>query len=207
MPSTDLGPSAHHLVACGQPGPWRWLRLNMHPDGGIARLRVYGDPVPSWDESERDAVVELSALRNGGRARAWNDAHYGDVWALLAEGRGRNMGDGWETARRRGPGHDWAVIALGRPGILTRIDVDTTHFKGNYPDSCSIDGAYLPNDRDLGSAEWRGLVGKTALQADHCHSFTPSDSERPLSHVRLNIFPDGGVARLRVFGRPEMRSE
>ena len=207
VPSTDLGPSAHHLVACGQPGPWRWLRLNVYPDGGIARLRVYGDPVPSWDESDRDAVVELSALKNGGRARAWNDAHYGNVWALLAEGRGANMGDGWETRRRREPGNDWLIVKLGAVGTVERIEVDTAHFKGNFPDRCSVQAARVAWGTGRSTVSqamfWPELMGEQKLTGDAIHLFEGAAIRAlgPVSHVKLNIFPDGGVSRLRIFGR------
>ena len=204
VPSTDLGPSAHHFAEASAPGPWRWLRVNMYPDGGIARLRVYGDPVPDWGD---EAVVELSALKNGGRALAWNDAHYGDVWAVLAEGRGVNMGDGWETRRRREPGHDWLIVRLGAPGVVERIEVDTAHFKGNFPDRCSLQAALVDwgSDSSLPTQAmfWPTLMEERKLSADSIHSFEGSDIAAlgPVSHVKLNIHPDGGVSRLRIWGR------
>jgi allantoicase len=204
VPSTDLGPSAHHFAQATAQGPWRWLRLNMYPDGGIARLRVYGDPVPTWGNEE---IVELSALKNGGRALAWNNAHYGDVWAVLAEGRGVNMGDGWETRRRREPGHDWLIVKLGAPGTVERVEVDTAHFKGNFPDSCSLQAALVDWGTD-GSAPvqamfWPELMGMRKLSADTIHTFEGDDIAAlgPVSHVKLNIHPDGGVSRLRIWGR------
>ncbi|NND49549.1 MAG: allantoicase, partial [Rhizobiales bacterium] len=125
MPVKSLGPDAHHFVAIDHAAPVNWLRLNIYPDGGIARLRIYGEPVPQWRASGPDAVHELSALANGGRIVACNDAHYGDPWAILAPGRGANMGDGWETRRRREPGHDWMIVELGHAGLIERIEVDT----------------------------------------------------------------------------------
>ena len=115
----------------------------------------------------------------------------------------KNMGDGWETRRRRGPGHDWAIVKLGTPGRIERIEIDTNHFKGNYPDSASIEGCFAPGGRidDLASAAWRTLLPQTKLKAHHRHLF--SRELRPIgavSHVRLNIYPDGGVSRLRVYG-------
>jgi allantoicase len=203
----NLVADAPHIFEIDSAEAWTHIRLNIFPDGGVARLRVFGDVVPDWDGVDVNSALELSSLSLGGRAVDCSGERFGPIQNLIHPSDPLNMGDGWETARRRGPGHDWAVIALGRPGILARIDVDTTHFKGNFPARCSIDGGYLHNDRDLGSAEWQSLVDETVLQADHCHSFTLSDTQHPVSHVRLNIFPDGGVARLRVFGRPETRSE
>ena len=206
LPPTALGPSAHHFVELAQPGPWHWLRLNIYPDGGIARLRVYGTPVPDWDRLG-DGPVELSALRNGGRVVAWNDAHYGDVWAVLTEGRGRDMGDGWETRRRRKPGHDWLLVALGAPGIVECVEVDTAHFKGNYPDRCSLQAARVTWGTDTSLVTqamfWPELMGERKLGPDAIHRFEGQDLAPlgPITHVKLNIHPDGGVSRFRVFGR------
>ena len=207
VPATTLGPSRHHFVEAAEAGVWTWVRLNIFPDGGVARLRLYGAPAPSWEGADDEAVVELSALRNGGRAVAWNDAHYGDVWAILSEGRGRNMGDGWETRRRREPGHDWLIVQLGAPGEVERIEIDTAHFKGNYPDRASIQAADVGWGTDASvvtqSMFWPELMAAQPLGPDRIHVF---DGEAlaalgPVSHVKLNIHPDGGVSRLRVFGR------
>lgn len=181
------------------------VRLNIFPDGGVARLRLFGEAVPDWDK--QPDVTELSALKNGGRILAYNDAHYGNLWALLSEGRGQTMGDGWETRRRREPGNDWIIIALGARGVVEGIEIDTAHFKGNFPHSASVDFADIPAGGDAAVAEgdvaWRALLPKTVLRADHVHEFDKSTvvSAQPASHVRLNIFPDGGVSRFRIFGR------
>lgn len=204
--ATSLGPSAQHFHEVALAGPWRWLRLNIYPDGGIARLRVYGQPAPDW-AAMADGEIELSALRNGGRVIAYNNAHYGTVWALLAEGRGRDMGDGWETRRRREPGHDWLILALGATGTIERVEVDTAHYKGNYPDRCSLQAALVTwgTDRSLVTQAmfWPELMGEQPLGADAVHTFTGAALRAlgPVSHVKLNIHPDGGVSRLRVFGR------
>ena len=124
---------------------------------------------------------------------------------LIMPGRSENMGDGWETKRRRGPGYDWIILKLGLPGTIRKVEVDTNHFKGNYPDMCSIDGCAAPGastDELTGKdARWTEILPKTKLQADTRHFF-----ERELSsidnctHIRLNIYPDGGVSRLRAWG-------
>jgi allantoicase len=207
VPPTPLGPSAHHYLAVTDARPWRWLRLNIFPDGGVARLRVYGEPVPSWTGGAETGVHELSALKNGGRIVAFNNAHYGATWTLLTEGRGQNMGDGWETRRRREPGNDWIIVALGAPGIVERVEVDTRHFKGNFPDRCSLQAADARTTAEAGLVTqamfWPALMGEKPLSADAIHDFDRGDLEDlgPVSHVKLNIFPDGGVSRLRIFGR------
>ncbi len=204
LPPRDLGSSAHHFAEVTAPGPWRWLRVDLYPDGGLARLRVYGDPVPDWGAAD---VVELSALKNGGRVLAYNDAHYGNVWALLVEGRGVNMGDGWETRRRREPGHDWLILQLGAPGLIERVEVDTAHFKGNFPDACSLQAAKVEWGSEgsvpIQAMFWPELMGQQKLSADAIHSFEGAElrSLGPVSHVKLNIHPDGGVSRLRLWGR------
>lgn len=207
VPPTPLGASAHHYIAVNDTRPWRWLRLNIFPDGGVARLRVYGDPVPSWEGGAEKGVHELSALKNGGRIVAYNNAHYGTTWTLLTEGRGLNMGDGWETRRRREPGNDWIIVALGARGIVEAVEIDTCHFKGNYPDRCSLQAADASLTADAGLVTqamfWPTLMGERKLAADTIHDFDKADLEDlgPVTHVKLNIFPDGGVSRLRIFGR------
>ena len=160
-----------------------------------------------WSALAPDAVVELSAITNGGRIVGYNDAHYGNTWSILLAGRGVNMGDGWETRRRREPGNDWIIVKLGTPGIVERVEVDTVHFKGNYPDRCSLQAAFVEAGNDetvVSEAEgWDELMPPQKLEADRQHFFE-GDAIRArgaVSHVRLNIFPDGGVSRLRIFGR------
>ena len=208
QPAMTLAGDSHHFVAIERAGPFNWLRVNMFPDGGIARLRVYGEPYCDWSARDRNAVHELTALENGGRIVAYNNAHYGSPWALLAPGRGVNMGDGWETRRRREPGNDWIIVQLGHPGNIERIEVDTAHFKGNFPESCSIQAAMVEDGTDQSvitqSMFWGELLGRGKLGADAIHEFDGNAVAAlgPISHLRLNIFPDGGVSRLRLFGRP-----
>ena len=211
VPRCALGSSCNNFAASVSAAPVNWLRLNIFPDGGVARLRVYGEPVVDWDAVAGDSVVELSSLKNGGRIVGYNDAHYGDVAALLSAGRGRTMGDGWETRRRREPGHDWIVIALGHRGIIERIEVDTAHFKGNFPDRCSVQGAVAAGNSDEAlldvASGWTFLLEQYKLEADSIHVFEALDlaSSGPVDTVRLNIYPDGGVSRFRVFGRLDRR--
>ena len=207
LPATALGPSAHHLVECANDSAWTHLRVNMYPDGGIARLRVYGRPVGALEHGGPDALVDLIAMENGGRAVSWNDASFGSsVSALLLPGRGTNMGDGWETRRRREPGNDWCVIELGAPGTVERIEVDTAFFKGNYPDRCSVQAARVEGgtDRSITTQAmfWQTLLPEQKLEMDAVHAFSDEvQALGPITHVRFNIFPDGGVSRLRLWGR------
>jgi allantoicase len=207
LPTVPLGPSAHHFHEIGSSEAWTHVRLNIYPDGGVARLRVYGRPVPVWEGDRKGDVHELSLANNGGRIVAYNDAHYGAVWTLITRGRGINMGDGWETRRRREPGHDWIIVALGAPGHVESVEVDTCHYKGNFPDRCSLQAAMAetatPGSIVTEAMFWPELMGEQKLKADSIHTFSGKKLNRlgPVSHVKLNIYPDGGVSRLRIFGR------
>lgn len=197
---------AHNLFAVKTEGPWRWLRLHIHPDGGVARLRVYGAIAVDWSTVPADTEIDLAAQVNGGTAIAWNDAHYGAPANMLAPGTAPVMADGWETARRRRPGNDWCVLKLGAPGTIERIHIDTRHFKGNYPDRFTLRAKRLESEpvADFvgeASADWPLLVTETKLAAHHQLEIATVEALGPVSHVRLDIFPDGGVSRLRLFGR------
>ena len=130
--------------------------------------------------------------------------HFGARDNMIMPGRAANMGDGWETRRRRGPGHDWAIVRLGAPGLLTGVEIDTNHFKGNYPDSASLEGCFAAADTASGAGA--GSTGSRSCRRRSCGRITGTCSSReltasgPVSHVRLNIFPDGGISRLRVHG-------
>jgi allantoicase len=149
-------------------------------------------------------AVDLAAVMNGGMALACSDAFFGPMNNLLLPGRAENMGGGWETRRKRGPGHDWILVRLGARGTVTAVEVDTNHFKGNYPDRCSIDGVDFASGRItelVASAAWSPLLPVTKLSADTRHFFVSEIApQAPVSHVRLNIYPDGGVSRLRIWG-------
>jgi allantoicase len=207
VPTTSLGPSRRHLIGVSDRGIYNHLRLNIYPDGGVARLRVYGEPVADWEGKDKTARYELSALKNGGRIIGYNDAHYGSVWTMLLDGRGINMGDGWETRRRREPGNDWIIVRLGAAGTVDRIEVDTAHYKGNYPDRCSVSAALVRSFSETSITSeamfWPELMSEQKLEADKIHVFEGNKIAKlgPVNHVRLNIFPDGGISRLRIFGR------
>ncbi|CDF84767.1 allantoicase [Pseudomonas sp. QL9] len=206
LPSVELQGNSHHYHEINDDRPYTHLRLNIYPDGGVARLRVHGIPFRDWAKQDPNEQVDLAAALNGGRALACSDEHFGRMSNILNPGRGVNMGDGWETGRRRTPGNDWVIVALGHAGIVEQIVVDTLHFKGNYPESCSIQGAFVKGGTDsqiaTQSLYWRELLPSQKLQMHSEHTFIEQIKELgPITHVRLNIFPDGGVSRLRLFGK------
>ncbi len=182
------------------------LRFNIFPDGGVARLRVYGEVVPDWEALARRDEIDLVAVQNGGLVLAASDMFFGSRHHLIMPGRAANMGDGWETRRRRGPGFDWAILKLGAAGTIQRLEVDTAHFKGNYPESCSAEACCAPGaGKDVNAlvaARWMEVLPRTKLEADTQHIFHRElRAIGDVTHVRFNIYPDGGVSRLRIFGR------
>jgi allantoicase len=186
--------------------PWTHLRLSIYPDGGVARLRVYGEVAVDWARvAPKGRVVDLASITNGGLFLWATDEHYGTRGALLMPGRAKNMGDGWETKRSRTPGHtDHAIIRLGAPAHISKIEIDTNHYKGNYPDRASIWGCYLPDAtvEQLRNTTWIEALAETRLSAHKRHFFSRKQLEAsgPFTHVKLLIVPDGGVSRLRVHG-------
>ncbi len=176
------------------------LRLNIFPDGGVARLRVHGEVVPDETVFKPGREVDLAALRNGGYVLSCSDMHYGNRQNLILPGRSTHMGDGWETKRRRGPGHDWAIVRLARRGVIERVELDTDHFKGNVPGKCMIEYTDARGSFVAGKARWNVLVPETPLEAHNQHKWDKLPA-KAATHVRLNIYPDGGVARLRLIGR------
>jgi allantoicase len=176
------------------------LRLNIFPDGGVARLRVHGEAVPDPRIFSPGREVDLAAIENGGHVIACSDMHYGNPQSLIMPGRSTHMGDGWETKRRRGPGHDWTIVRLARRGTIERIELDTDHYKGNAPGRVMLECADASGGFDAATVAWRPLVAEQAVEPHARHRFEDLDSGLA-THVRLNIYPDGGVARLRLFGR------
>jgi allantoicase len=206
LPASALGGDRHNPFPVTDERCWRALRLNIYPDGGIARLRAYGSVKPDWSEVKDDEVIDLFAIERGGVALQANDQHYGHIGNLNRPGRGVNMGDGWETRRRREPGHDWVIVRLGHPGTIQVVEVDTAHFRGNFPDSVSLQATMAQrraaDASEAESANWPFLLTQQKLRADAQHRFQAElASLGPVSHVRMNIHPDGGISRLRLFGK------
>ena len=201
---TALQGDSHLYVEVNDDQVWTHLRVNIFPDGGLARLRVYGVAHRDWSHHDPNEQVDLIALPNGGRALACNDMHYGHMCNLILPDDSLNMGDGWETRRRRTPGNDWVILRLGHPGRLCRVEVGTKWFKGNYPAECTLHGALLGDlDEEEISAEldaWQEILPPSKLGPDGNHVFEDLRQVGTVSHVRLDIHPDGGISRLRLFG-------
>jgi allantoicase len=205
LPKSDLKGNGDNLFPVAADKPFTHVRLNIFPDGGVARLRVYGAVVPDWRKTPKKALLDLAAVENGGLPLLSSDQFYSHPQNLIMPGRAVNMGDGWETKRRRGPGYDWMILRLGAAGTLRRIEVDTNHFKGNYPDSCMIEGVHMPAASPDRLADeftpWVTVLPQTKLSAHKRHLFQKQlVPHGPITHARLNIYPDGGVSRLRLWG-------
>jgi len=204
FPETTLKGDSRNPFAVQHSGRFTHLRFKIFPDGGVARLRVHGEAVPGAALLAR-TEIDLVAVENGGSVVVSSDQFYGAPRNLLMPYRAKNMGDGWETKRRRGPGHDWVILKLGVPGAIHRVEVDTAHFKGNYPDSCALQavsaGKTIVDVSNASSLNWEKLLPDTKLKADHRHVLKNLQHPGVVTHVRFQIFPDGGVSRLRLFGR------
>lgn len=209
FPRSPLAGDSKNLFSVEEDVVLARVRLNIFPDGGVARLRVFGEPCPDWTAlGAAGESVDLASALLGGAPLACSDRFFSDPRNLLMPGPSTHMGDGWETRRRRGPGHDWVVIRLGHPGTIEEIEVATTHFKGNYPASCTLEGCDLAesaiwDEASWAEAPWRDMLTATELGPDAEHRFEPgTGAPDRVSHVRFAIYPDGGVARLRLRGRP-----
>ncbi len=206
IPSTSLQGNSHHYFEIDNASCFNHVRLNIYPDGGVARLRVHGRVVSDVAKLDHAAQHDLASVTLGARGIGWNDAHFGAVANLLNPGKGVNMGDGWETRRRREPGYDWCIIELGHPGRVETVVLDTAFFKGNYPDRCSIQaasvGAGTTDSIITQSQFWDELLPAQKLEMNREHAFTAELADiGSISHVRINIYPDGGLSRVRLLGK------
>ncbi|KAG0264719.1 Allantoicase [Actinomortierella ambigua] len=214
LPKVELNGNSHHYYGISlDESAYTHLRLNMFPDGGIARFRAYGVVQPTLltkangrdaEVEDDDTVVDLACMSAGGRVIRSNDSRYGAPSNILLPIAGVNTRDGWQTKRsREADHHDWVEIKLGNYGLLKQVEVDTTHFRGNHPDFVSVDACCsiyndIQYDADL---QWTRLLRKTPLEADMKNVFDLLQTGEKYSHVRLNIYPDGGISRLRVYGQ------
>ncbi|KWU45936.1 Allantoicase [Rhodotorula sp. JG-1b] len=209
LPITPLGPAQRHLFLLPSASqPVTHLKLTMHPDGGLGRFRAYGrvipPPAPAHPTGE---AVDLAYVLNGGTVTGESDQHFGRGGNLILPGRGKDMGDGWETRRSRGRlgtgKGDWVVVKLAEPGYLEWVDIDTLHFVGNFPNAAELYGINsseeCPKSDD---PNWTRILEMTKLGPHRQHFYQLSQPEKAWTHVRLDIHPDGGVKRLRLYGRP-----
>jgi len=205
LPKVSLNPGSQHLLQIADKNVYSHLRLHIYPDGGVARLKVYGEVAKDWTAVKDTEEIDLAAALNGAKSVLCNDMFFSHMDNLIMPGRGINMGDGWETKRNRTPNNkDWVIVRLAHKGSIKNALIDTCHFKGNYPDSCMLEGCTTSADTDFTSTEvdWLIILPQQKLQADFEHFYQPQilHSEKAFTHVRLTIFPDGGISRMRLGG-------
>jgi allantoicase len=206
LPKSALNPGSQHLFEINDTTVYSHLRLNIYPDGGVARLKVYGEVVKDWATIKQDDIIDVAAALNGAKSVLCNDMFFSHMDNLIMPGRGINMGDGWETKRNRTPNNkDWVIVRLAHKACIQKALIDTCHFKGNYPDSCMVEGCIASADTDfsLANIEWLPILPQLKLQADMEHFFETEllNTDKPFTHVRLTIFPDGGISRMRLGGK------
>lgn len=203
---SDVKAHSQNLFEISNNTSWTHVRLNMFPDGGIARFRVYGEADVNWNDFVDGELIDLASIKNGAKALLVSDMFFSDKNNLIMPGRGKNMGDGWETKRRRDPGPDWSIVKLASKGSIEKVIIDTCHFKGNFPDTFMLEACITNSDDFTQGAQditWTSIIDKTKLYANREHLFTKEICVKNIdhfTHVRLSIFPDGGISRMRVFG-------
>lgn len=225
-----VGPGCDNFFTVESDQVWTHVRLNMYPDGGIARLRVYGEVVVDAAQRLPGELIDLAYIKNGARPLVCSDMFFSHMQNLIMPGRGVNMGDGWETKRRRHIGdaeqdrsHDWLILKLAGAGNIEKVLVDTAHFKGNYPHSFALEGATLTEEQAAdvdalaadahqdalladraqpSEIDWQPIMERTPLFDDREHTFRKEvkNNDHAFTHIRLKMYPDGGISRLRLWG-------
>lgn len=193
------------------------IRLNYFPDGGIARLKVYGEVECNFASCNETELIDLMGIHNGAVCLSYSNAHYGHPSNLIKPTKGKRMDDGWETARRLDrpavlkndaegnlivTGSEFAIFRLGGKGRVQEMVIDTNHFKGNYADRIQVEGALLGDHDQVETAKWSTILKNFKLSADREHFVGKKliQDEGPFNYVKVTIMPDGGVSRIRIYG-------
>lgn len=202
LSKSPLNPGSQNFFEINNENIYTHVKLHIYPDGGVARLKVYGEVMVDWSSVSTEEEIDLAYVLNGAKSILCNDMFFSHMDNLIMPGRGVDMGDGWETKRNRTPNNrDWVIVRLGHKGIIDQALIDTCHFKGNYPDRCMLEGCVSEND-NLENAQWETILPEVKLQAHSEHYFQKEiKNHGPFTHVRLSIFPDGGISRMRLFGK------
>ena len=198
--------NSHHIFNVSSKSIFTHIKLNIFPDGGVARLRLYGN-ISKKNNNFGNKTVNLASLLNGASVVACNNEHFGKAENILAPGKGKNMGDGWETRRRRDKGFDWLILNSIKGKKISKIEISTHHFKGNFPSHCSLQAAFVPKKKSSSSIikssdKWKFLLHKVNLSANKTHKFKNILMKNDkINFIKINIFPDGGISRFRIFGK------
>ena len=195
-----------HIFKTSSKSVFTHIKLNIFPDGGVARLRLYGN-ISKEKNDFGNKTINLASLLDGASVIACNNEHFGKAENILAPGKAKNMGDGWETRRRRDKGFDWLILNSIDGEKINKIEISTHHFKGNFPSHCSLQAAYIPTKKSSSSIvknsnKWKTLMKKTSLKANKTHVFKNKLMKKDkINFIKINIFPDGGISRFRIFGK------
>ena len=198
--------NSHHIFKTSSKSVFTHIKLNIFPDGGVARLRLYGS-ISKENNNFGKKTINLASLLDGASVIACNNEHFGKAENILAPGKAKNMGDGWETRRRRDKGFDWLILNSIDGEMIDKIEISTHHFKGNFPSHCSLQAAYIPTKKSSSSIvnssnNWKTLMNKTTLKANKTHTFKNTLMKKnKINFIKINIFPDGGISRFRIFGK------
>ena len=202
----NIKANSHHIFSSSSKSIFTHIKLNIFPDGGVARLRLYGN-ISKENNNFRNKKINLASLLNGASVIACNNEHFGKAENILAPGKAKNMGDGWETRRRRDKGFDWLILNSIKGEKIHKIEISTHHFKGNYPSHCSLQAAYIANKKTSSaivksSNEWKFLLNKVKLSPNKTHKFMNKlMKNNKINFIKINIFPDGGISRFKIFGQ------
>ena len=198
--------NSHHMFKSSSKSIFTHIKLNIFPDGGVARLRLYGS-ISKENNKFGNKTINLASLLNGASVIACNNEHFGKAENILAPGKAKNMGDGWETRRRRDKGFDWLILNPINGKKINKIEISTHHFKGNFPSHCSLQAAFVPNKKSSSSiiknsVKWKFLLNKVNLSANKTHKFKNILMKNDkINFIKINIFPDGGISRFKIFGK------
>ena len=201
-----MSPNKNHNFKIKNKSIFTHIKLNIIPDGGVARLRLFGE-VEIKKANFGKKIINLSSMLNGGSIVACNNEHFGKAENILAPDKSKGMQFGWETRRSRGKNYDWVIIKLGCAANISKIEIDTHYFKGNYPDRCSVQAGYIHKKTSNFSVvkksnKWKTLLNQVKLHAHKKHSFYNNTMQKnKINYIKINIYPDGGISRVRALGK------
>ena len=202
-----IKPNYNNILKSISTKTFNYIRLNIYPDGGVARLRLFGNIDLSLQKSFSKKNIDLASINNGSLAVACSDEHFGNSNNILLPGKSKNMGNGWETRRRRGKGYDWVIIKFGQIGVPNSFEINTHYFKGNYPESFTIQASNIKKSKSIksiinDSKKWLTIINKKKLKPNSsCKIKLNRKFYKKFNYIKLNIYPDGGISRFRVFGK------